>query len=313
MNFLSKLLTGLLLLLCISGCASKENNNAEKENAPAAVKLNNFERPTPPALLTNTQDIASYLISHFWDKFDFSDTLYCHAPEITEQGFVDFINLFTFTSPDKVSQGVKKLLDSAEESIVMYNYFLNLAEQYFYNPNSPFRNDEFFIYFLEHVVYSTKVVEDNKARHKYILDLANKNRIGTKALDFVYTLNSGRTGNLYSINSDYVLLMFFNPDCLECRNALSELKNAPEVTAAISSGRLKALTVYVDEDIEIWKNHLDEVPSSWINGYDKSLSIKSNEIYDTKAIPTLYLFDKNKIVLLKDTSVGAINAYLGSI
>jgi len=41
----------------------------------------------------------------------------------------------------------------------------------------------------------------------------------------------------------------------------------------------------------------------WTNGYDKELVIKNKNLYDLRAIPTLYLLDKNKTVLLKDATL----------
>ena len=46
------------------------------------------------------------------------------------------------------------------------------------------------------------------------------------------------------------------------------------------------------------------------NGYDKKLVIKEKNLYDLKAIPTLYLLDKDKKVLLKDATVAQIDQYL---
>ena len=51
-------------------------------------------------------------------------------------------------------------------------------------------------------------------------------------------------------------------------------------------------------------------PKEWINGYDKKLVIKEKNLYDLKAIPTLYLLDKDKKVLLKDATVAQIDQYL---
>ena len=39
-------------------------------------------------------------------------------------------------------------------------------------------------------------------------------------------------------------------------------------------------------------------------------TIKEEQVYDLKAIPTLYLLDKDKTVLLKDATAPAIEAYL---
>jgi len=236
--------------------------------------------------------------------------MYCHAPDITEQAFATFIYHFPFAAGNKIAEGIKKLMDAAQGNEVMYNYFFKNAEKYLYNPQSRTRSDEFYIPFLEHIVNSTKVAENSKIGPRHLLQLAYRNRIGTKAADVVYTTESGRSGRLYSISAQYVLLMFYNPDCEECRLTMGELKRSAAVTAAISSGRLKVLAVYPDENLEIWRKYLNDVPASWINGYDKSLVVKNNEIYDLKAIPTLYLLDENKNVILKDAFADQLFEYL---
>ena len=304
----------LFLMLSVVGCTSKDNKKADDTTAiPAQPK--NFERIFPPAIMSDTQERASYMLEHFWDKFDFRDTTYCvttennNVPAVAEQAFVDFLSLCPYVPYSKVHAVVKKLLDSAQVDVVMYNYFYKKGEHYLYNPNSPMRNDEYFIPFLEHVVSSTKVVEDDKVLPKYQLELAYKNRVGSKALDLAYTLNSGSTGNLYGINAQYVLLMFYNPDCVECHHTAAALKNSTSVSAAVDSGKLKVLAVYPDEKLSVWKEHLKDFPASWINGYDKNLAVRNKEIYDLKAIPTLYLLDKDKKVILKDTSTGHVHEY----
>ncbi|MDR2775462.1 MAG: DUF5106 domain-containing protein [Tannerella sp.] len=304
----------LMLATSVAGCTSK-NEGKKRENKAEEVRPagtpGNFERAVPPAVITEPQERADYLITHFWDKFNFRDTMYAHVPDITEQAFVDFIALFPHASSyDKISGGVKRLLTSAEVENVMYNYFCSLAERYLYEPNSPMRNDEYFIPFLEHIVDLPKISDVKKVRPRHLLELAYRNRAGSKAEDFVYTTASGKTGRLYDLSAKYLLLMFYNPDCVECQRTTEILKQSPAVADAVSSGRLKVLAVYPDENLEAWKNHQKDIPLSWVNAYDKSLNIKNNEIYDLKAIPTLYLLDKDKKVILKDTSTGDIHEYL---
>lgn len=300
----------LFLLLGGAGCTSQDKNKEGETMAPTASMPKVFERPMPPPLLTDQKDQATYLVVHFWDKFDFRDTMYCHTPNITEQAFMSYLSVFPHTTYDKVCQGVKKMLDSAAVEKVMYEYFITKAEQYLYDPNSPIRNDEYYIPFLEHAATSLQIDGSKKIRLQYQLNLAKKNRPGEKALDFTYVLSSGKGGHLYGISAPYTLLMFYNPDCTECQHTTEMLKNSPVVTAAVASGKLKVLAVYPDENLEAWKKHLADIPANWINGYDKTLEVKNYEIYDLKAIPTLYLLDKEKTVLLKDTSTGDIHEYL---
>ena len=300
-----------LVFGCVFGCVSKSKKEAENPTiAPAKPALKPLEPVVPPLLLTDPQARVGYVITHYWAKFDFRDTMYCHAPEITEQAFANFINLLHDAPTGKATEAIHKLLDSAQVDEVMYNYFIKLAEHYLYHPNSPAQNEELYIPFLEHIVASPNVIDVAKIRPQQLLELAYRNRPGAKAEDILYTTVSGKTGRLYAISARYVLLMFHNPGCKECVTTTAELKKSPVITAAISSGLMKVLAVYPDEDLESWRNHLHEMPSLWISGYDKDLTIRNNQTYDLKAIPTLYLLDENKNVILKDTFVGYIHDYL---
>lgn len=101
-------------------------------------------------------------------------------------------------------------------------------------------------------------------RAKASRELAQKNRIGTKALDFNYTLASGAQGSLYQQK----------------------------------------------EELDEWRKHLNVFPKKWVNAYDKTFAIKDRQLYDLRAIPTLYLLNKDKTVLLKDATSQAIEEYL---
>lgn len=71
----------------------------------------------------------------------------------------------------------------------------------------------------------------------------------------------------------------------------------------INENRLTVLALYLDEDLEAWKQHRSDFSKTWTNGYDKEQAINKKELYDLKAIPTLYLLDRNKKVLLKDATL----------
>ena len=299
----------LLLTVVFLGCNNTKNNPSEKSATPSAPK--DFEHVIPPAVMTDRQERVNFLVTNFWQHFNFKDTMYAHTPDITEQAFVDFISFFQYASPDKISEGVANLMKSAEADSVMYAYFAREAEHYLYEPNSPFRNDEYFIPFLEQMVNTSFLDDAHKIRPRYLLNLALKNRPGNQAENLEYTTANGKTGNLYAVKAEYVLLMFYNPGCEACQETMGMIQNSAEITPLIKNGTIKVLAIYPDEDLKKWKEHLKEVPASWINGYDKSLVIRGKEIYDLKAIPTLYLLDGDKKVILKDCSVDGINKFLG--
>lgn len=297
------------LLLIFNAC---DGQKAKKATLTESVPRT-FEMVSVPTLITEPEKRAEYLVQHYWDKFDFKDTAYVHLPEVTEQALSDYLNTLQYTTPEVASASLKQTMKRAEADSTMFAYFAGVYEKYLYDPNSPMRNEELYIPILQAVIESPIVDEAHKIRPAHLLELALKNRRGEPATDFTYTLADGRTGTLGKVKSDYVLLYFYNPDCSACKEITDQLAVSPLIGEWTKGGKLKILAVYTDEDLDAWKNHLPYMPASWINAYDKNIVLKNDEMYDLKAIPTLYLLDKDKKVLLKDATFGEVESYLSQI
>lgn len=293
------------LLICIS-CNGKQ----KEKNDDQVLKKPVFEMVTVPNILTEPQDRANYAIEHFWDKFNFSDTTYIHFPEVTEQAFSNYLYIMANADSGISGEAIGKMLKKAEVEKKVYTYFTDLYEKYLYDPNAPTRNEELYIYVLKAMLQSSVLDDVEKIRPAHLLEIAMKNRLNEPATDFEFTLANNTTNNLYNVKSDYLILYFYNPDCENCREITKEMAESELLNKLIKANKLKILSIYPDEDQEQWKNHIPEMQTTWINGYDRDVKLKNEEIYDLKAIPCLYLLDKNKTVLLKDAPIEQIQAYL---
>lgn len=309
----------LLLLVVGYGCSSSKKTQADTSQEEMEAKVqtivpDTFVLPEIPETIANADDRAKYLVMHFWDRFDFADRELIQKPHITEQAFVDYINILTYVPAKSVDESVVYTLKKAEADSSMYFHFTSLFEKYFYEPNSPFRNEDFYLPVLKQVVESKLLIPEVKSRYEFQLEMAGKNNVGQMANDFTYTLPSGQSSNLYSIKSEYVLLMFSNPECSTCMSVTRQLSQSVAIQSALSrntQGRtmLTIMTLYPDSNVDEWRAHLDELPPNWLHTHDKGMEITYKRLYDIKAIPTLYLLNKDKKVILKDTSVGAIESF----
>ena len=72
---------------------------------------------------------------------------------------------------------------------------------------------------------------------------------------------------------------------------------------------LTILTVYPGENIGKWVDYLLQLPAEWIHAYDQGMVITKKNLYDIKAYPTLYLLDKNKKVILKDSPPEVVEGF----
>ena len=297
----------LLVILLVTSCGSR---GTEKKTQPSN-QPRTFVLPQIPAMLSSAEDRANYLAAHYWDNFDFNDTAFIHMPKVTEQAIVDYVDVLPHAKKGNAETSVKDLLKKAEGEKTgrMYEYFLEMMEKYLHDSNSPIRNEELYIPVVEYIIADKKSDMAEKERAKYSLEIMLKNRVGETASDFEYTLQSGKTGTMYKINAPYTMLLFYNPDCHACAEYISLIKTSSVLQNAINQRGMKILAFYFDKDIEIWKNHLPDIPSSWINGYDKEYIVDSTELYYLKAIPSVYLLDENKKVILKDVTIQAVENY----
>ena len=55
-------------------------------------------------------------------------------------------------------------------------------------------------------------------------------------------------------------------------------------------------------DLAEWREYRGHIPPSWINGYDAGCVVREKSLYDLHAIPALYLLDRDKRVLVKDST-----------
>ena len=194
------------------------------------------------------------------------------------------------------------LMRRAAVSRPMLDYFAMLADRVLGDPNSPLRNDEFYIPVLRAQLSSPWYDEYERLAPEYRLSLASQNRIGEQANDFRYTLASGATGTLYGLRAEYVLLFINNPGCPMCREIREAISASPMLTELIEHGRLRVLALYPDENLDEWRAYREQIPASWINAYDDGCVLREKGLYDLSAIPSLYLLDAQKRVLVKDAT-----------
>ena len=265
--------------------------------------------PEIPQELTEPSQRAEFIVLHFWDNFDFRDTAFLIKDSLLEHSFVDFIDLLSLVPDETRDKSIQSLLKKSEEERSMFSLLLKLSERYLYETASSLCDEEKFIPFLQYAIPSSLLDDVEKIRPDYLLGLLLKNRIGTVANDFTYTLMNGETGNLHAILSDYVLLYFNDPECEDCRMLIKQLIASPLVNQCLQSGKLKIITVYVNDDLDAWKKHAPDVLNTWIYTYDAEQKINMEGIYNIKQFPTLYLLDRDKKILLKDTSFENLEYY----
>ncbi len=270
--------------------------------------------PAPPAVVTDPQQIAEFYRYHYWDNFDIHDSAAVMSPDtgMMVSAFTEYVRILSGVSQTDAAP-IEDLMHRVSGTKTSLDMFSMIADRVLADPNSSYRNDEFFIPVLETRLASGYYDKADSIRDRHRLDIAMQNRIGRKANDIRYTLIDGTQGTLYGIHAEYVLVFINNPGCGMCRTVREDICSSQLLVSLIKQGVLRVLAIYPDEDLDEWRKYYGNIPSDWINGYDKGCVIRKSGSYNLGAIPALYLLDADKNVLVKDgTDAGELERILGS-
>ncbi|MCD8293058.1 MAG: DUF5106 domain-containing protein [Prevotellaceae bacterium] len=293
--------------------AQNEVQGTEQAEERQVEGMEMMELPLPalPEGMTDTHERAAYIMEHFWDGMDFADTLRSHNQMFMEGNFVNFLSLFPHALEEALPHPVDDLLARAATDMTAFHLLTGIAEKYLAEPNSPMRNETYYILFLEGTLKVADLPEAERIRPAMQLKTAKKNRPGTKATDFTYTTREGKRQTLYGTSSGegVLLLVFYDPECSHCNEILRQLSASLLLQELLDEGELTVLAVYTEGKRDVWKERYGELPDKWIVGIDES-SIVDKELYDLPAMPIMYLLDKGKTVLLKDPDQNMLEGYL---
>ena len=302
----------------------------EAEAEPADMRP--FPPVNVPMIYSNNEEAETeYIMEHFWDPYFSGEgttnnkAILGVEDEAVEQALANYIALLqsrkalaTPDNPDplvKAQKSVKTLFSKIESNPdhAAYVRLTELVAKYLYDPNSPLRDEDLYLPFAEAAEKSPRTSDDMRPAYHHEVGACKTNSFGNKVPDIKYCDIKGRKGSLYGIHADYTMLFFSNPGCTACKEIVNEVSSSGFAERLISENKLAIVNIYIDEEISKWRDYVPNYPSSWINGYDYTFKLRNSGTYDIRAIPSLYLLDSQKRVLLKDAPTDRVLSYLGRI
>ena len=311
------ILPAVLPVLCSCGGRSQDAVSAPRQ----------FPSATVPGVITDRAEAAEYMAEHFWDEFtDTSSVFACDSALVNgvrqgdlEQAFSDYAGILEMVDLKQAEASVKRLYERIESferrdtSTNVFEAVAALAERYLYDPNSPLRNEDFYLPLAEGLSEYEGFSEAERASYAYTARMCSLNRTGQKAADFEFSDKNGNLRSLYGIEAECTLLFFSNPGCEACKSIIMTLESDPAVDRLISKRKLAVVNIYIDEDIASWYSYMPIYPDNWYNGYDPNLIIRTDLLYNVRAIPSLYLLDCDKRVIMKDAPEPRVLSYIASL
>jgi thiol-disulfide isomerase/thioredoxin len=263
--------------------------------ATRVIKTQN--RPFIECNLTE-KDKIEYLKSHFWDNIDLTDTLLLRSNVIPNL-CIEYLSLFGNSQfnqdqlEDAFIQAVDRIMSASMKNETAYNFILEYLLKGFEK------------YHFEKVInhMSTKYLPEEKCENESLnsellrrLENYQKLAIGKPAPAISLKDINDKSIDLSKINTSYVLILFWASWCPHCSTLLPKIKELYDK----KTYDLEIIAISVDKDEKAYKSALDNGHYSWINGSElKGWDGKTAVDYNVYATPTMFLLDRNKVIISK--------------
>lgn len=262
----------------------------------ASAQQRRFPFPDVPQSLVTAEARLDYVARHYWDKYDFASAALLADKEVTEQGFVNYLDLLSRMDASLAQTSADAFAAKAFARRKSAATFESLMEHYLENPESPLRNDAVYACLLRGMRHRQGITATDRQRLDYKIKVTGSNLPGHAATDFAFIDRQGRRHRLGDYRRERVLLFFYDPDCDNCHRIAGQLRADARLHG------VRVLAIYPDSDTQHWKRTPQPFPTRWTDGYSPQGEITSRQLYYIRATPTLMLIAPGGKVELKDPS-----------
>ena len=312
-----------VILMCLAAAVSCGGG----PKGPSPVKTRAFPRVSAPAMIESREEMVAFMAEHFWDAFMdtakrwYSDSSIVNGVPVeeVESAVGLYVTVIEGAPREVAAKGLGTLAaracaaERADTSSTVLETMELLIRKYLYDPNSPLRDEDLFGAFALALSGNDVLPEIRRAPYAREASLCSLNSVGTRAADFPFTDSRDRQRTLYGIKADWTVLIFGNPLCGACKELMEAMSADEGISALVKKGRVAVADIYIDEDLDEWRSSASSYPREWINGYDHQYKIRTDLVYHVRAIPSMYILDRDKTVVMKDAPQEKILEFLSEI
>ena len=268
-----------------------------------------YQTPYLPASIS-PENRLTYLKQHYFDKANFNDTALLRSNAWANKS-ISYLGLYgdnRLNQKQLEAEFIKAttvILSAASENPEVFKFILD----YLVSGFDKYHFEDVITYIAENFQdpYACEDPE-RKSELQKKLDTFKKIAIGQPAPDFVIPDTEGNEVKLSEISSPYTLVIFWASNCPHCVTLLPKVK---AIYDAQDPKVMEVLAVSIDTSRTYWMSVVNEQQLDWINASElKGFDGKSSDLYNIYATPTMFLLDKDKIILSKPISYRELEATL---
>ena len=263
-----------------------------------------FDYPEVPDTIITLENRTNYIVQNFWNNYDFSQPI--RNERVFEATFRDYVTFFKYAHKTIVVSCIKDMMRKAQSNKSNFLLIAEIAERALYEPGAEYWSDEVYIPFLESVLDNNMLKKSEKERYKYQLELLQNNLMGDRAQDFELRLADGSKKKLSEIEGKMFLVFFNDEECDDCTIGRLRLSTDVTLNALIDAGEITFVCVYMGKYTDEWAQRAASYHDKWIIGANDEVAEK----YDLRIQPSIYILDKDKVILDKNINVEGIKTLL---
>lgn len=252
---------------------------------------------------------TEYNILHYLDKVNFSNENLLYMP-----AFIGKLNFYLdkIVSKQHVNQyeAVDMILNRANSKQEMYNYLLiYFVEKYESKKNIPSYEFVYLNIIQNHLMKSKSALHNIQIYDNYLNDYNNRkpSSLGERAYNFEFKSKKGKLTELYDLKSNYTILYFNNFNCPMC----SKVEKALNQFLITNKEEITVVSICLENDKRKWKKNLNKFSyDAWNYVLNDNSRFNLRHMYRIDYLPTLYLLDANKRIVMKKFTVKQLAAFL---
>lgn len=256
-----------------------------------------FEYPVAPDNLPDIKSRSNWILEHFWDGMDFNQ------PSVSQyaldHAFGVWVSPLLWADEEVINKSFDGLLKKLDKNPTLLLQFTKAAENNLYGPRAQIWIDAPYLKFVNALLGNKKISSLRKEAYKQQKAQLEISAIGAKMPVFEYVTPVDEKAKL-AIETPYTIIVFGDPFCTDCSQYKVKLDASSEISQWIADGILSLYYIIPDgESVEDWQRQVVFYPSAWKRGAGQSLDVK----YDLRCTPSVYLLDKDGIIISKFPSV----------
>ena len=250
----------------------------------------------------------NYNKDHFFDNISFTDERLIRTPILHAKLNTFFTNI-VIQAPDSINKEIDKIIAKCKDNYKMFQFVSVFLFNHF-RTSEIMGHDAVMVKLADDIYLSGKadwVTKEFKDDLRKQIDLIRPNLIGKKGQNLVMDSYKGIFVSLYDIDKEFTILIFWEPDCGHCREAMPKLKAYYEKA---KNDNIEVFAVCTTAEKEKWSKYIEENQLTWINGWDPKRSSHFDYYYNVQSTPTIYILDRNKKIIAKKLAVENIGSFI---